>query len=236
MTVHDRREVELKLFMGYKPSDTKNIKAALKKHGFAAHEPRIESDYLPDTKGFMCRKAGILLRLRHIETRHNAYDLLTVKIRKEHREYLDFQEIETDLASPDSDTFLQINKLLKTTCNLTLSTQLTYADGLNEIVACVKKDGFTETRILLDKFRREYTRDSINITLDFFPENLGYYLEIEAYSPQDIVSIRTELNLEAKQNIVKDYGDLLKEHKKRYPDAERRRSVFTDRERRTLLK
>src|SRR5665213_2753657 len=112
MEINSRREIELKIFLGENKSDTTTVLRRLKEQGFITNLPRIETDYLPDTEDYGCRKSGILFRIRKIETKESLSYQLTIKTRKQHPKYLDFNEIETDFLDSDKETFLHINKLL----------------------------------------------------------------------------------------------------------------------------
>jgi adenylate cyclase class IV len=235
MSINKRQEVEAKFRLGKDFSSLRNARKQVLGQGFFLIEKRIETDFLPDTADGSLKKNKLLLRFRYIETLLERRWLLTLKKRNENTELLDFEEIETELANISQPTLVHINKILEETVGINLEGSILKPKSLNEVMKLVAKLGLGAVRILLDKYREEYAKDSTRITLDYFPDGMGSFLEVETHSENDTKQVYALLGFAKNKVITTDYGDLLKEHKSHLTDAERRNSVFNAKTRDLLL-
>lgn len=235
MNVNKRREVEAKFFLGNSFQELELFKKELLQNGFVFEEKRIETDFLPDTKDGQLKANNILLRFRFIETINGMRRLLTFKKRRASRDLLDFDETETSLDNIHKETLLRINKTIAIVTGIQLTNEILGASSLAKLQELLVAIGLGRVRILLDKYREEYTKGSDHVTLDFFPGRMGSYLEVESYSADAVKKVYQSLGFEKNQIISTDYGDLLKEHKFGLTDLEQRIAQFTISERQTLL-
>ncbi len=225
--INKRRELEVKFYLGKKLSKGNKIEQKLLDNGFRFVESRIETDFLPDTMNSDCKRNNILFRIREVITKNDKSILITVKLRKPSSKFTDFIEIETSMPNIDVQTFNLIRKILKDTTGITLNNSIKVERSLVSIRHILEDQGYTKVRIYLDKFRREYKLDKVIATLDYFPDGMGLFLELEAYTPSDLNHVIKLLGLDSSTIITTDYGDLLKDHKKDWTAKEQREAVFS---------
>ena len=228
MTIHKRKEIEVKVKLGTDFKSLENNRLAVKRLGFSYKVTQLETDYLPDTPDDLCKRNGLLLRFRKVETRKSTEWLLTLKKRITNDGVMDFDEIETEFTNPDIETFEHINELLLIATGHSLDETVLDRTTLDKVRDIVRGCGFTKDRILLDKYREEYSKSKDRIMLDFFPDDMGAYMEIESHSKSKLEAIVTQMNIPSEVIITTDYGDLLKEHKHNLPSAEQRVALFSD--------
>ena len=210
-------------------------RARVKQLGFKRKSTRIETDYLPDTPDGLCKRNGLLLRFRENQTSNSTTWLLTLKKRSAASGIMDFEEIETDFGNPDNETFEHINQLVRAATGRSLDKVVLRSTDLSQVREAMRSCGFTKERILLDKYREEYGKARSNITLDFFPDGMGAYLEVEAHSKAKLDVIVFWLQISSGQIITTDYGNLLKEYKRNLPPKRQRVALFTPAQRLKLL-
>ncbi|MEK7152751.1 MAG: CYTH domain-containing protein [Patescibacteria group bacterium] len=228
MPSKQRHEYELKFKVG---SDRTSIPAArkrLQEAGFVPGARAIETDYLPDTPDDVCKKAKMLLRFRQVEGTNARELLLTLKIRQADNGILHFHEYETDLYSPDPTIIATINNLLQSQVGLRLNESVVQAKTLDEVREAVKSLGLTKHRILLSKYRENFSLGDDNATIDYFPDGMGLYVEFESHSAVALHQSIKSAEFDASTSINTDYGDLLKLHKADLQGQEQRTALFSE--------
>ena len=228
MPIQQRKEIEIKLKIGDNLKSFDEYRYLLNQLKFKHVSSRVETDFLPDTDDGLCKKNHLLLRFRKVESHDTTKWLLTLKKRIDTNNVMDFVEIETDFSNIDNDTFNYINQLLFENTKLTLPTKVLKASSIKQVRDIVSKCGFMASRILLDKYREEYSKATDNVTLDFFPDGMGAYMEIESYTRAKLDAVAKKLGVVPKDIITTDYGDLLKEHKKYLSNEQQRIALFSD--------
>ena len=230
-------EVEIKYRVGTRIQSLRRQRHIIKELGFTVRSRRIETDFLPDTVDGACKKSGTLLRLRRVSTPSQNSLLLTVKRRQQDKDILFFHESEVDLGQPAKDTSTR-NYIIDTVLSVTgidISPALNTPRNLEYLVRHFSELGLSKRRILLDKYREEYIRDTIAITLDYFPDSMGAFVEVEAASRDALIAVMNELPYHEKQIVTDDYGDILKAHKSTLSKNDQRTAVFTKKRRTVLL-
>ncbi|TXG77990.1 CYTH domain-containing protein [Patescibacteria group bacterium] len=232
----ERREVEAKFYLGKTLASGKPTEQNLLAHSFIHDETRIETDYLPDTPQDDCKKHGLLFRLREVVDCNRRLMLVTIKVRKPSKNFLDFQEIETIIPTTDTDTVERMEAMLQAATGIPESlSAFSVASDLTEARHLLADIGYTKTRIHSDKFRRTFKfKDSV-ASLDYFPEGMGLYLELESHSPVELKKLISQLALDPSSAITTDYGDLLKQHKASFSEQDRRKAIFTHEQRAKLI-
>lgn len=228
MSNKQRHEYELKFKFG---SDRENILAAREKlqgAGFVPGVRSVETDYLPDTSDDACKSANMLLRFRRVKNTDSRELLLTLKIKQADNGLLHFREYETNLYAADPDIVATINSLLRLQVGLELSREVIQAKTLDEVRGIVKSLGFTKHRILLSKYRENFSRGVDNATVDYFPDGMGVYVEFESHSPDALYDSIRRVGLELSTSIDTDYGDLLKLHKADQHGQSQRTALFSE--------
>lgn len=226
MSNKQRHEYELKFKVG---SDRNSIPAVRKKLQGADFKPgarSIETDYLPDTPADACKKAKMLLRFRQVENADSHELLLTLKIKQADNGLLHFREYKTDLYSPDLTIVTTINNLLQSETGLRLSEAVIRAKTLDEVKEAVKGLGLTKHRILLSKYRENFSLGDDNATIDYSPDGMGVYVEFESHSAEALRRSVKGAGFDASTSIDIDYGDLLKLHKVDLEDQPQRTALF----------
>ncbi len=223
-----RHEYELKFKMG---SGRNSIPAARKKIQEAGFKPgtrSIETDYLPDTPDDACKRAKMLLRFRQVENADSQELLLTLKVKQANNDILHFYEYETDLYSPDLAVIATIKNLLQSQSGLILDETVFQAKTFDEVRMATKSLGLTKHRILLSKYRENFRLGKDNITIDYFPDGMGTYVEFESHSSEALRRSIKCVGLDASSGINIDYGDLLKLHKANLQGQEQRTALFSE--------
>ncbi len=227
MSNKQRHEYELKFKIG---SDRDSIHVAREKLQGAGFKPgarSIETDYLPDTPSDACKKAKMLLRFRQVENADSQELLLTLKVKQDDNGILHFREYETDLYSPDMTITSTINDLLESQTGLRLNDAVIRAKTLKELRVAVKNLGLTKHRILLSKYRENFSLGKDNATVDYFPDGMGVYIEFESYSSEALHRSIKHVGLDISTSIDTDYGDLLKLHKADLQGQAQRTALFS---------
>lgn len=197
--------------------------------GFLRESWGVETDFVPDVKEFLCRKSGLLIRFRHLEMENEETDvLITMKIKGEAKAFQEYFELEYKRSAWDLGIFEKINERLRQVTGIDLPVSIREGGSFKELVKKVKDAGFSEHRILLQKKRETYVDVAKKITFDFLPEGIGWYMEIETGNPEDLSALRESMGLTQAQAEVRDYGDILKAHKKGHPDQEMRTGLFSN--------
>lgn len=223
-----RHEYELKFKLG---DDLQVLQAArmkLQEAGFIPGLRSIETDYLPDTPNDDCRKAKILLRFREVEGTTFHALLLTLKIKQADGNVLHFREYEVDLGGHgDRQVIATINNLLREYTGLILNDDVLHAKTLEQVKDAIKAIGFSKHRILLSKYRENFSKGKDNATIDFFPDGMGIYTELESHSIDALYANVKSIGFQERDGIVTDYGDLLKLHKHNEQDQAQRTALFS---------
>lgn len=234
MSSKQRHEYELKFKIGTQRGVIPAMREKLQRVGFHAGTRAIETDYLPDTSDDACKNAKILLRFRQVENVSSQELLLTLKVKQDDGKILHFREYETDLHEPDTEMIVTINKLLQSHVGLSLDKTITDARTLEEVRRACRLLGFTKQRILLAKYRENFSLGKDNATVDYFPDNMGVYVEFESHSPEALRLIIKRAGFDISIGISTDYGDLLKQHKDLLKVYQQRTALFLKPERKLL--
>ncbi len=219
-------EIKYKIKDEAEKADLKNKIEAL---GFGFISRNMETDFVPDVEGFLCRKKGILIRFRRVEKEDGECDtLVTMKIKGEAKTFQEYFELEYAYSAVDREVFEKINERLRQATGIMLPESIHQVTSFGELVKKVKEAGFSEHRILLQKKRETYTNAAKKITFDFLPEGIGWYMEIETSDPEELSTLGKAIGLVHTQVEVQDYGEILKAHKKGLPDEEMRTGLFAN--------
>ena len=187
----------------------------------------IETDYLPDTSNDACKRANILLRFRQVEGVGPSVLLLTLKIRQADNGVLHFREYETNLNTPNLKIIAIINDLLQAYTGLILSGTVLRAKTLKQVKAAIHTVGFTRHRILLSKYRENFILGDDNATIDYFPDDMGVYIEFESHTMEALRNRIKQVGFSLAAGTDTDYGDLLKLHKAGLQDQAQRTALFS---------
>jgi adenylate cyclase class IV len=228
MSSKQRHEYELKFKVGSDRTSIPVARRRLQEAGFVPGARAIETDYLPDTPDDACKKAKILLRFRQVENADSLELLLTLKIKQADNGLLHFREYETDLYSPDMTIIATINNLLQSQVGLGLNEAVIRAKTLDEVRETVKSLGLTKHRILLSKYRENFSLGKDNATVDYFPDGMGVYVEFESHSSEALRQSIKRVGLDVSTSIDTDYGDLLKLHKASLQGQAQRTALFSE--------
>jgi len=234
MAVHHRSEIEVKHKVGVTPADFAMYKDILSKLKFRESGHYIETDYLPDTDDGLCKKNGLLLRFRHVRTKTTSEWVLTLKTRSSSTDVIEFFETELSFKDGENETFRHINDVLSRVVGRTLSPRLLQMDTLDSVREALVEDGFTAHRILLDKYRQKYAKGQDHVLLDYFPDQMGAYIELESHDRESLDRLSTLLAIQTKK-LTDDYGDILKSHKSGLSYLQQRTALFSPNEIKELL-
>jgi hypothetical protein len=94
----------------------------------------------------------------------------------------------------------------------------------------IENVGLTKHRILLSKYRENFSRGIDNATIDYFPDGMGVYVEFESHSSEALHQSIKRAGFDTSTHIDTDYGDLLKLHKADLQDQEQRTALFSRQE------
>jgi len=220
------RECEIKLAL-LDDLEIQKIKKRLLAIGFVPGEEQLESDFIPDTKDFLCRKSNLLLRFRRVQKKKSEDILLTLKIGKTTvAGFQDARELQYNFSAVQPDIFARINEILKAATGIELPDKIHSFHNLSDLRVFLAELGFPALRTMIEKKRTIFTTDNFVVTFDVFPQNIGQYLEIEASTPEDLKVMIAKLKLPQDRLETRDYGDIVKSKKSHLSDTEQRTAVF----------
>jgi len=201
--------------------------------GFREEDRRTELDFVPDTEGYGCRQAGLLLRFREIRRpRVTPEILLTLKIKNTATEGIqDNEELEMYLGRDQSGQpmFDTIRALLRERVGLELPiTIASVRDFQTAYQIAVQELRMTERRALIEKHRQTLVRNGSVISLDYFPEGVGLFVELETQTPEALRDLINELYLAAGRLEQRTYGQLVEAKKAGQTESERRTCLFPE--------
>lgn len=222
------RECEIKYAL-HNATEKDRFKDYLEKHGFVAEEVRLETDYIPDTPDFLCRKNNLLLRFRNIKKLKNNDILITLKIGKTNIQgFQDAYEIQYYFSDINKELFDKINERLRSATGISLPIQVHKYKSIEALRNYLFDIGFPSLRTYIEKKRTEYSKRDIHVTFDLFPEKIGNYLEIETQTPEELKRMIEVLKLNPNRLELRDYGDIVKAKKEGLPEEEKRTAVFKE--------
>jgi hypothetical protein len=227
MSGKQRHEYELKFRVG---GSWEAVSAARQKFQTAGFMPGfrcIETDYLPDTPEDACKNSKMLLRFRQVEGASIRCMLLTLKIKQADSGVLHFREYETDLNPPDLGIITIINDLLLAQTGFALDETVIRAKTLDQVKRAANVLGFTKHRMLLGKYRENFSFGGNNATIDYFPGSMGVYVEFESHSAAALYGCIERARFDISEGIDTDYGDLLKLHKSSLENQAQRTALFS---------
>lgn len=220
------RECELK-FKIENEDEKKKLQKRAETLGFSCVGRGMETDFSPDVDGFLCRKNGVLMRFRSLNMEDGKKDVLvTMKIKGTAQAFQEYFEMEYLFSAINQETAKKINERLQQVAGRTLPESIHEAKTFEELLEMVKAAGFSEHRILLQKKRETYARENEKITFDFLPEGIGWYMELETNTPEKLKALVSAMELDMARAEAKNYGSILKEHKKHLSEKEMRTGLF----------
>lgn len=219
-------ECEVKYKVG-SDGELKGIRRMLLQKGFVFGSIRTEIDFTPDVPGFVCKENGFMIRFRRIVGETSSDIIVTMKVKGSAKNFQEYFEYEYALSSYKPEVFKEINRKLRKITGITLPKEINTTNDFKELVRLLRTSGFSEHRLLLEKVREEYKREDFTIEIDLLPEGIGYYIEIEAGSPERLATLVAELGLPEKDLSTSNYGGILKDYKKDYPEILKRTGLFS---------
>jgi len=186
----------------------------LLQQGFVLSDNHLETDFTFDTADDLCKKNEIILRYRIIG--NNEDYLLTMKMKQKNNEFQDHIEIECSESDYDFlEKLNEINRILKEVINKSIPRINPKSESLLEIISRVQEGGFVKNRMLSQKERVKYTKDEMSVCFDTLPQDLGEYIELEAFDDKKLFFLidylSPNINLLEKRNYGKLIQDLLQE-------------------------
>jgi len=218
-------ECEVKYKVG-SDDELKGIRRKILQKGFVFDSIRTEIDFTPDVPGFVCKENGFMIRFRRIVDETSSDIIVTMKVKGGAEDFQEYFEYEYALSNYKPAVFNEINRKLRKITGITLPEEVNTTSDFKELVRLLRISGFSEHRLLLEKVREEYKREDFTIEIDLLPEGIGYYVEIEAGSPERLTSLIEELGLPESDLTTSNYGGILKEYKKDYPEVLKRTGLF----------
>lgn len=193
--------------------------------GFEKEDEILETDYVPDTDQFECKKNGMVLRVRQISGGKNDM-LVTLKLRNQNDKIQDNYEVEFYKSQFDAKKLNEISRILNEYTGKKLPFGILEKEELLDIVGEMKRNGFSETRMLSQKKRTNYRRYQITVSFDTFPGSVGTYMEIEASNPEMLEKFVNDMDLEMEKVEPLNYGKLIQKKQQDLPEKLRRICMF----------
>lgn len=220
------RECEVKYVL-IGDAEEQKIRTLLQSLSFKPLEEQLETDFVPDTQDFLCRKNNLLLRFRHIARAHTNDILFTLKMGNTTKDgFKDAYELQYYFSQRDESIFNSINTMLEKVGCPPLPSEVHTLKNIADIRAFVSAVGYPSLRALIQKKRETYTQDGRVVTFDTFPGNIGKYVEIETQTPQELEDMVVALRLPKERLVLEDYGEIIKAKKSGLSDAEQRTALF----------
>lgn len=217
------RECELKYKIDLQSKDEYIYQ--LMQEGFKKVGSIVETDYTPDVEGFICKKAGIMLRIRKITGYQNDL-LVTLKIKNDNNYFQDNYEIEFLNSEYKKEIFDEINEIIFHCTGKKISEEILKNKGMSEIICIMEKSGFCVNRMLSQKKRDVYRKNGVKICFDTFPKDIGTYMEVETFSPKKLISFVTYMGYDQEKIEKRNYGKLIQDKQKDLDEKDRRICIF----------
>jgi len=209
MNEFGNRECELKLKI--RSQDIlKNISQKMTYLGYKLINERIETDYIPDTKNFSCRKNNLLFRIRNISSSKINDVLFTLKVKQLSASFQDNIEIETYASHINLEHINLILTKVKDVTGIEIPSLISNSMYLRDIIKLLYDIGFIECT-LIQKKRVEYMGELSKISFDSFPKPVGIYLEIEANNEKSLFETVQLLELNDQELEKRNYGQIIRE-------------------------
>lgn len=207
-----RRECELKYKL-QNEEHKKQLVDTLVSLGFSKAFKVFESDFILDTESRQCRMNSFLFRIRYEMDLLNGLSriIYTFKIKKKSTIIQDNCEIEFDSRSKSyKDLEIVVQELYRIT-GISLTAQDFLISNIVDIIHHLSLCGFSHCEVMQKK-REHYTNEIVQVEFDSFPNNVGLYMEIEAYSEEELLSMVTALNINIKDMENRNYGQIILEN------------------------
>lgn len=207
-----KRECELK----YKLQDIEHQNKLVNKLislGFTKSFSILESDFILDTDSRQCRMNSFLFRIRYEMNLFNGFPriIYTFKIKNKSVIIQDNCEIEFDSRSKSyKDLEVIVQELYRIT-GIKLTEQDFLVCNIVDIIRHLSLCGFSHCEIMQKK-REHYTNNTVQVEFDSFPDNIGLYMEIEAYSEEDLLSMVSALDMSINDMDNRNYGQIILEN------------------------
>lgn len=207
-----RREIEIKLRLN-DAAEQEAMAARLEQLGFVSEQAVEELDYVPDTVGYGCRKAGLMVRFRRVTCDGRPTRiLLTFKKKYRDAKFIVADETEFYLDEPDAEAWRYINLALVDAGVKPLPDGLLGGRDFMKVIELAFKGGYAWFRILVEKRRQLWRRGELVATIDELPNGIGRFIELEAHSEQQLDELMAELGLPVSKLERLDYGDIIMRH------------------------
>ncbi len=222
----ETRECEVK-FALLDDVEAQKIRQRLLLLGFVPGEEQLETDFIPDTKDFLCRKNNLLLRFRQIRRKGSDDILLTLKMGKTNIEgFQDAKELQYSFSDIQLNIFDSIVKIIKIATSVELPREIHDRRDLKDLRIFLAQVGFPALRTLVEKKRTVYINEDSLVTFDIFPGDIGRYLEIETKTPEALQIMIDKLGIPRDQLEIRDYGDIIKAKKSHLSEIDQRTALF----------
>ncbi|MFN3301911.1 MAG: class IV adenylate cyclase [Patescibacteria group bacterium] len=83
--------------------------------------------------------------------------------------------------------------------------------NLEKIISIFKRLGYTYIRSEIEKIRETYLLSQGKVTIDRLPK-IGYFLEVEAQTKNNLLSLIKKLGINRKEIITERYGKIIKKY------------------------
>lgn len=221
-----RRECEIKFKLNSK-KEIGRVLSILNKEGFVNKGTQLETDYVPDSVDFLCRKNNIIFRLRLIKKNKSSDILLTLKIdNSSDKGFKNAIEYEYFFSKINYLIFKKVKKLLLNKINISLAPEIHKYKDLDGIIQYTKKIGLVKIRTLVQKKRTSFKRGEEVVTLDEFPDKVGNFMEIETTTPRSLNKLINLFKIPIDKIDVRNYGTIVKEYNVNLPEEKRGIMVF----------
>ncbi len=211
-----KTECEIKVKLASANEQIRMIRKVLE-CGFSEDPPYIETDYTTDTYNHACKNNDIILRFRtraqlpeaekFINNTKNDYRI-TLKIKEASKTAQVNREIECTTEEIPCDKYAEINQKLLSYTGASLE-KIDFNVNWENLICQLANTGFEVCRMLSQKVRQEFHRNDCTICFDYFPHQVGYYVEIETFHEDLLESIADELGLEIKCREIDSYGEII---------------------------
>lgn len=209
MDINLYRECELKYKI--ENDEIKSEKTILiLKNGYNFSGEVIETDFIFDTKEYLCKKSHLLFRVRkenNLEN-NNSFILFTLKIKGISDNFQDNYEIEINSRNPCIYNMKLLIYELQKRIGIKLLEKVFLEKSIKNILLYLQVSGFLEYSIMQKK-RSYFIGANSLITFDVFPDPMGTYLEIEATNENDLYKVVEMLKLDKMNMEKKNYGQLI---------------------------
>ena len=153
-------------------------------------------------------------------------NLITLKIAGERKGFQDNYEIEYNNTNNAEEKHAEINDVLIKHTGCSLESSLINTSDIFSLISNLADSGFVQCRMLSQKKREVFHINNQKVCIDTFPDPVGRFVELEAYTPDELYALQEQLKLSESYVIKSNYGKIIQDKQLHKSGLDQRICVF----------